>query len=290
MHPRVERSQRHAHVGRMRGDAGFAGAEDGVDAVDAADRRAAACPARACCRASRYHRNRSSACAAGGCRRSTPCCAAAARRRPGSRLRAADSAARSADDRRGRNSAPARRSASRRPPSPRRSFSGSREMSISRDGPLDVLFHQVDQVGAAGDEFRARLGGDHAAPRRRRRCARAYWKLIMTCLHRLLDRRDDVRIGAAAADVAAHQFADLVVGFWPCLRRSARRRADLPRRAIAALERVMVDERLLQRMQRAVVGEPFDGRDLAPSFMTARVRHELIRRPSTSTVHAPHWP
>src|ERR1041385_5385455 len=29
---------------------------------------------------------------------------------------------------------------------------------------------------------------------------------------------------------------------------------------------------------------------LAPSFMTASVRQELIRRPSTSTVHAPHWP
>ena len=28
----------------------------------------------------------------------------------------------------------------------------------------------------------------------------------------------------------------------------------------------------------------------APSFMTASVRQELIRRPSTSTVQAPHWP
>src|SRR3984957_15511497 len=29
---------------------------------------------------------------------------------------------------------------------------------------------------------------------------------------------------------------------------------------------------------------------LAPSFITASVRQELIRRPSTSTVQAPHWP
>src|SRR5712672_1335164 len=28
----------------------------------------------------------------------------------------------------------------------------------------------------------------------------------------------------------------------------------------------------------------------APSFMTASARHELMRRPSTSTVQAPHWP
>ena len=28
----------------------------------------------------------------------------------------------------------------------------------------------------------------------------------------------------------------------------------------------------------------------APSFITARVRHELIRLPSTRTVQAPHWP
>jgi len=28
----------------------------------------------------------------------------------------------------------------------------------------------------------------------------------------------------------------------------------------------------------------------APSFITASVRHELIRRPSTRTVQAPHWP
>src|SRR6476469_6403400 len=29
---------------------------------------------------------------------------------------------------------------------------------------------------------------------------------------------------------------------------------------------------------------------LQPSFITASVRHELMRRPSTSTVQAPHWP
>ena len=42
MHRGVERGERHAHVGGMRRDAGLAGAEDRVDAVEAVDRRAAA--------------------------------------------------------------------------------------------------------------------------------------------------------------------------------------------------------------------------------------------------------
>src|ERR1700731_958634 len=31
-------------------------------------------------------------------------------------------------------------------------------------------------------------------------------------------------------------------------------------------------------------------RTSAPSWLIAKARHELIRRPSTRTVHAPHWP
>ena len=40
----------------------------------------------------------------------------------------------------------------------------------------------------------------------------------------------------------------------------------------------MVDEGLLQRMQRAVLARPSIVVTCAPSFMTARVRHELMRR------------
>src|SRR4051794_9269943 len=99
--------------------------------------------------------------------------------------------------------------------------------------------------------------------------ARAYWKLIMAAsfllappgllAHRLLDRRYDVGIGAAAADVAAHELANLIGARRPALGDQACRRADLSRRAIAALERVMIDEGLLQRMQRALRRQPFDG-------------------------------
>ena len=39
---------------------------------------------------------------------------------------------------------------------------------------------------------------------------------------------------------------------------------ELSGRAIAALECIMSDERLLQRMQRAVLGQPFHGGDGTP--------------------------
>ena len=41
----------------------------------------------------------------------------------------------------------------------------------------------------------------------------------------------------------------------------AGRRTDLARRAVAALEGVMVDKGLLQRMKPAIAGESFDSRD-----------------------------
>src|SRR2546421_11998652 len=65
--------------------------------------------------------------------------------------------------------------------------------------------------------------------------ARAYWKLIMIA-HHLLDRGNDVGIGATAADVAAHQLADLIGALRLALGDQAGGRADLSRRAVAALE------------------------------------------------------
>ena len=66
--------------------------------------------------------------------------------------------------------------------------------------------------------------------------------------HRLLDRRDDVGVRPAAAEIAAHQFANFVGARRLTLGNQARGGADLSRRTVAALERVVVDERLLQRM------------------------------------------
>ena len=67
-------------------------------------------------------------------------------------------------------------------------------------------------------------------------------------------------IGAAAAEVAAHRRAHLLARR-PRRRRQQRgRRDDLARRAEAALERVLLDERPLQRRQRALVAEALDRR------------------------------
>ena len=81
----------------------------------------------------------------------------------------------------------------------------------------DVFLHEVDQIGAAGDELCVRVDRDHAhgvgdvarariveivhRPASPRRSA---------AVHHLFDRRHDVGIGAAPADIAAHQLADLI--------------------------------------------------------------------------------
>ena len=91
------------------------------------------------------------------------------------------------------------------------------------------------------------------------------------------DRIDDVGVGAAAADVAAHPLAHLGCGqlgrrgqVGADVARNARldlvehrdRRADLPRRAVAALVAVMLDERRLHRVQVVGRAQALDGGDL----------------------------
>ena len=80
--------------------------------------------------------------------------------------------------------------------------------------------------------------------------------------HHLLDRLDDIRIRAATTQIAAHQLADVVGRARTPLAQETRGRHDLPRRAVAALERVVLDERFLQRVELAFFREPLDRRDL----------------------------
>src|SRR4051795_11604503 len=68
-------------------------------------------------------------------------------------------------------------------------------------------------------------------------------------LRRFLHRLDDAAVGAAAADVAAHPLANLVVAAGVALRQQRHRRTDLAGRAVAALEAVVANERGLHRMQ-----------------------------------------
>jgi len=84
---------------------------------------------------------------------------------------------------------------------------------------------------------------------------------------------------------------DLVGRLRLALGQQARGGANLSRRAVAALERIMIDKRLPAAHEaRRQWPIPSIVVTFAPSFMTASVRHELTRRPSMSTVQAPHWP
>src|ERR1044072_3232592 len=80
--------------------------------------------------------------------------------------------------------------------------------------------------------------------------------------HDLFDGCHDVGIGAAPADVAAHELADLIGAAGLALGNQARGGTNLAGGAVAALERSVLDEGLLQRMQRASLRQTLDGRDL----------------------------
>src|SRR5215472_16488244 len=96
-------------------------------------------------------------------------------------------------------------------------------------------------------------------PRRRRGCTQT----PASQLRGLSDGGDDVRIGTAAADVAAHELADLLIRARPSLRQQRDRRHDLARRAKAALKSIVANERLLHWVQGAVTRQALDRRHLA---------------------------
>src|SRR5262249_19056467 len=78
----------------------------------------------------------------------------------------------------------------------------------------------------------------------------------------LLHGSDDVGISGATAYVAAHIFADVLVAAGMALLHASNGRHDLPGRAIAALEGVVVDEGLLHRMQAVIPRETLDRGDV----------------------------
>ena len=165
-------------------------------------------------------------------------------------------------------------------------------------GPLDVELHQVDQRRAAGEEPHVRAllcrgrrgrGGDR---RSRVRGPNESEGLMASApgvddsrarrSADLLHRRDDVQVGAAPADVAAHQLLDVRVVGAARLLQERDRRHDLARRAVAALVRVARDERGLHRMQHLRRAEALDGGDLVALVhqreAQARVHPPAVRR------------
>src|SRR5947208_7200605 len=80
----------------------------------------------------------------------------------------------------------------------------------------------------------------------------------------VLNCRDDVVIGSAATQVAAHPVADFLRRAGMALCDAGDAGHELPRRAIAALETIALDECGLQRMEPLALSQALDGRDLAP--------------------------
>ena len=90
---------------------------------------------------------------------------------------------------------------------------------------------------------------------------------------RVEHRLGDPGIGAAAAEIAAHAFADalgIVAGL--AFVHQADRAHDLAGRAEAALEAVMGDEGGLHRMQLVALRQAFDGEDIRAVMADARAR------------------
>src|SRR5438874_10014631 len=79
-----------------------------------------------------------------------------------------------------------------------------------------------------------------------------------------LDGLDDVLIARAAAEVPLERLADLSLARRGILVEQADDRHDHPGRAEAALQRVLLVERLLDGMQLAVLRQALDRRDLRP--------------------------
>src|SRR5262245_2843629 len=86
-----------------------------------------------------------------------------------------------------------------------------------------------------------------------------------------VDGRANLLIGPAATDVGELP-VDVGIGGLRLLLEQRRHRHDHAGLAVAALRHVMLDPRLLHRVQRAVLGEPFDGRDLLAVGLADRQR------------------
>ena len=127
----------------------------------------------------------------------------------------------------------------------------------------DTAFGEIEQSGAAGEQHGCGHGCSGARFVDR---AGAQIGEISHDITSAASRTacDDVRIGAATAEIARHVFADFVVGARMAFADAGNGGHDLARRAVAALEGVMLEEGGLDRVEFGTgIGEPFDGRDRA---------------------------
>src|SRR6185369_1898096 len=81
---------------------------------------------------------------------------------------------------------------------------------------------------------------------------------------RVLDGLDDIHVSGAAAEVSGDRVADLVLARARMILEVRVARHEHARRAITALEPVLLHEALLHRMELAVLLETLDGQDRPP--------------------------
>jgi hypothetical protein len=84
-------------------------------------------------------------------------------------------------------------------------------------------------------------------------------------------------VAGAAAEVALERHAHLVLAGVGIALQQVRRGHDHPRRAVAALEAVVLPEALLDRVQRVGASEPLDRRDLTAIGLDREDRARLHR-------------
>src|SRR3984885_9198903 len=87
---------------------------------------------------------------------------------------------------------------------------------------------------------------------------------LLCLLADFLNGRDDVGVGSAAADVAAHQLLYVSVGGAALLLEKGDGGHDLARGTVTALVAVVFHERCLHGVQVSGLAESFDGGDLVP--------------------------
>ena len=256
------------------------------------------CRDRACCRPGSYRRNTGSACVAGDCRPSWRGCAAGRTRRPARRATAVD--IRAARARRAARSVLRTSAPIRKPPSGVTSILSSASPFTSMRCAGFSISSFMRSSRLVPPAMNLALGIARRGGRGRGRCRRA---LVGERSHALISCRavhfgdglDDVRVRAAAADVAAHAFADFRLRGAAWVRveilashGSARsldflqhrhRGADLSRRAIPTLEAVVLDERRLHGMHLLRRAQALDGGDASP-WMHDRQRQTGIDAPA----------
>src|SRR5687767_7822418 len=91
-------------------------------------------------------------------------------------------------------------------------------------------------------------------------------------------RVHDVLVSGAAAQIAGERLTDLLVRGMGALAQEARERHEKARRAEAALQAVMLAKRLLQRIQRVAIGEPFHRLDVAAVHLRGKEQTRANRR------------